>query len=196
MFRRLAIQNKKNALIYLANDVVQMSTKNGPEYRRQFGNVLERAFAHIGETCKWDEKMFHNVARVLNVWEDRGVYDAKIIQKIRNELNRNGNGGLGPKGSAASLASSKRKTVGSTARALVENGKVAKKSKASYSGIIDKAPAVEDIMEALRNLKQMAFNNTIIIHRVAELSPVISQESDFRNHEVSVQLVKTVSFGC
>lgn len=131
--------------MYLANDVIQNSKKKGPEYGLEFGKVLKKAFAHIGETCCRDEKTLSSLGRILIIWEDRGVYDGKIIQEFRNALNRETNGKDEPaskSGAPSSTApnssstSSKRKATDSTAISSTENGKekeTAKKSKSSSS---------------------------------------------------------------
>lgn len=73
--------------MYLANDVIQNSKKKGPEYGKEFGKTLRNAFTHIGETCSNDEKTLGSLGRILKIWEERGVYDEKLIQEYRNALN-------------------------------------------------------------------------------------------------------------
>lgn len=69
--------------MYLANDVIQNSKKKGPEYGREFLKVLPKAFQHIGECCASDEKTNASLARILSIWEERGVYEAKICHDFR-----------------------------------------------------------------------------------------------------------------
>lgn len=73
--------------MYLANDVIQNSKRKGPEYGKEFGRCLPKAFQHIGEVCM-DEKTLGSLGRIINIWEERGVYDAKQCQEYRNALNR------------------------------------------------------------------------------------------------------------
>ncbi|KAH8365610.1 hypothetical protein KR093_002736 [Drosophila rubida] len=93
---------KKLTFMYLANDVIQNSKKKGPEYGKEFSNVLPKVFGHIGDTCKSD-KLMGSLGRILNIWQERGVYDAKTIADYRSRLhheaaaappagNSNGNG--------------------------------------------------------------------------------------------------------
>lgn len=83
-FRKFTVaKNKKLTFMYLANDVIQNSKKKGPEYGREFLKVLPKAFQHIGECCASDEKTNASLARILNIWEERGVYEAKICQDFR-----------------------------------------------------------------------------------------------------------------
>lgn len=81
-------KNKKLTFMYLANDVIQNSKKKGPEYGKEFQKVLQKACLHIGETCSSDEKTIGSLSRILNIWDDRGVYDSKMVEEFRNALNR------------------------------------------------------------------------------------------------------------
>lgn len=76
---------KKLTFMYLANDVIQNSKKKGPEYGKEFSNVLPKVFSHIGETCKSD-KLMGSLGRILNIWKERGVYDSKTIADFRTRL--------------------------------------------------------------------------------------------------------------
>lgn len=44
-----AKQAKKLTFMYLANDVIQNSRKKGPEYAKEFGTVLKKAFENIAK---------------------------------------------------------------------------------------------------------------------------------------------------
>lgn len=73
--------------MYLANDVIQNSKKKGPEYGKEFQKVLQKAFHHIGETQP-DNKTVSSLDRILKIWEDRMVYDAKLVQGFREALHK------------------------------------------------------------------------------------------------------------
>lgn len=76
--------------MYLANDVIQNSKKKGPEYGKEFQKVLLKAFTHIGETCSTsDDKTIGSLDRILKIWEERMVYDAKLVQGFRDALHKN-----------------------------------------------------------------------------------------------------------
>lgn len=112
--------------MYLANDVIQNSKKKGPEYGREFLKVLPKAFLHIGECCVGDEKTLGSLSRILNIWEERGVYDAKTVKDFRvslqqkpaassasgtpadEDLNSNGSDSI----DAAASSTAKRKSIG------------------------------------------------------------------------------------
>lgn len=78
--------------MYLANDVIQNSKKKGPEYGKEFQKVLQKAFQHIGETCSSsDNKTIGSLDRILKIWEERMVYEAKLVQGFREALHKNDN---------------------------------------------------------------------------------------------------------
>lgn len=71
--------------MYLANDVIQNSKKKGPEYGKQFGTVLKKAFEIMGgDAC--GEKTRKSLNRLLTIWEERGVYPKEMIDEFKNAL--------------------------------------------------------------------------------------------------------------
>lgn len=119
-------QGKKLTFMYLANDVIQNSKKKGPEYGKEFGKTLRNAFTHIGETCSSDEKTLGSLGRILKIWEERGVYDEKLIQEFRNALNNVSDNTENVKAGPVS----KRKSI-----EVAENGRdPSKKQKTAASG--------------------------------------------------------------
>lgn len=68
--------------MYLANDVIQNSKKKGPEYGQEFGKVLVESFKHMAKTGI-NTKTKHSLHRILNIWQERGVYDAAKIQEYK-----------------------------------------------------------------------------------------------------------------
>jgi len=74
-------QPKKLTFLYLANDVIQNSKKKGPEFSQEFEGVLPYAFHHVLKDA--DEKTRGSCTRLLNIWQERGVYDSGFIQAIK-----------------------------------------------------------------------------------------------------------------
>lgn len=68
--------------MYLANDVIQNSKKKGPEYGKEFGEVLGESFKHMAKTGI-TAKTKISLHRILNIWQERGVYDAQKIQDLK-----------------------------------------------------------------------------------------------------------------
>lgn len=75
-------ESRKLIYMYLANDVIQNSKKKGPEYGKEFGCTLPQVFKHIGENCAAD-KLARNLRRILDIWEERGVYDSIKLDECR-----------------------------------------------------------------------------------------------------------------
>ncbi|KAK8725248.1 hypothetical protein OTU49_010774 [Cherax quadricarinatus] len=77
-----ATDSRKLTFMYLANDVIQNSKKKGPEYNKEFGNKLGKVFEHLGG-LRLDDKSIRGLNRLLNVWEDRSVFDAEQISSFK-----------------------------------------------------------------------------------------------------------------
>nr|CAI5838731.1 unnamed protein product [Callosobruchus analis] len=80
-----AKESKKLTFMYLANDVIQNSRKKGPEYGKEFGLHLKKAFEHMSKS---DEKTKNSLDRLLNIWEERGIYDSLLISEFKRALER------------------------------------------------------------------------------------------------------------
>ena len=70
--------------MYLANDVIQNSKKKGPEFGKEFETVLPKAFEHMK---RFDEKTREKLGRLINIWEERGVYDKLQIVDFKSSFN-------------------------------------------------------------------------------------------------------------
>ena len=80
-----AKDHKKLTFMYLANDVIQNSKKKGPEFGKEFGNVLRKAFESMA-VPESDEKTRKSIERILEIWEERSVYEPKLIKEFRRGL--------------------------------------------------------------------------------------------------------------
>jgi regulator of Ty1 transposition protein 103 len=78
---------KQMSLLYLANDVVQTSRQNGPEFVQEYLRVLPKAIARFHR--KADTKSIEKVERLVDVWEKRNVFGSKS-NKIRSYINSSG----------------------------------------------------------------------------------------------------------
>ncbi|XP_046397166.1 regulation of nuclear pre-mRNA domain-containing protein 1B [Ischnura elegans] len=85
-----AKEHRKLTFMYLANDVIQNSKKKGPEYGKEFGNVLKKVFEHMSY-LDVDDKNRSGFLRILQIWEERGVYDAKQIKDWKMAFEKSGN---------------------------------------------------------------------------------------------------------
>ena len=67
--------------MYLANDVVQNSKKKGPEFAKEFGHVLKKAFEHLA-SLKLEDKTMTSLARLIGIWVERQIFDRKTLHEI------------------------------------------------------------------------------------------------------------------
>lgn len=66
-------------LFYLANDVVQHAKKkNIMPYVADFQDVLKEAIVLVR-----DDKIRHNINRVLNIWQERNIYQSGFVDELR-----------------------------------------------------------------------------------------------------------------
>ena len=73
------------ALFYLANDVIQnCKRKNAKQYQDTFKECLSDAVALVR-----NESIKRNIERVLDVWQERLVYETDFIQELKKILNCN-----------------------------------------------------------------------------------------------------------
>lgn len=80
-----AKDSRKLTFIYLVNDVIQNSRKKGPEFRVQFGPILAPALKLMGQSVN-DENTQKRLERILNIWGERNMFDAKQISEFRKAL--------------------------------------------------------------------------------------------------------------
>jgi len=73
--------NRKLSAMYLVNDVVQNGRKKGPEFAREFGTVMRRVFDHLA-TMDFDEKTVSSLGRLVAVWQERQIFDRKVLQEV------------------------------------------------------------------------------------------------------------------
>ncbi|XP_067904233.1 regulation of nuclear pre-mRNA domain-containing protein 1B isoform X1 [Heterodontus francisci] len=73
--------SRKLTFIYLANDVIQNSKRKGPEFTKAFEAVLVDAFSHVARESEQSCKK--QMERVLNIWQERIVYDVDFIQQLK-----------------------------------------------------------------------------------------------------------------
>lgn len=85
LFVFIAKDSRKLTFIYLVNDVIQNSRKKGPEFRDQFGPVLAPAFKLMGQAMA-DENTQKRLERILNIWGDRNLFDAKLMSEFKKAL--------------------------------------------------------------------------------------------------------------
>ena len=72
---------RKLTAMYLANDVVQNSKKKGPEFAKEFGHVIKKAFEHLS-SLKLEDKTILSLARLIAIWVERQIFDRKTLHEV------------------------------------------------------------------------------------------------------------------
>jgi len=101
---------RKLTSMYLANDVVQNSKKKGPEFGKEFGLVMRKAFDHLSG-IEFDEKTIMSIVRLVAIWQERQIFDKKTLHEIHKiwDYKRKTGGKLPP----SETVSPKRRRVSS-----------------------------------------------------------------------------------
>eukprot|EP01122_Echinamoeba_exundans_P014637 TRINITY_DN6674_c0_g1_i1.p1 TRINITY_DN6674_c0_g1~~TRINITY_DN6674_c0_g1_i1.p1 ORF type:complete len:387 (-),score=99.77 TRINITY_DN6674_c0_g1_i1:152-1312(-) len=74
---------RKLAFIYLANDIMQRSRRDGNEFLQAFSSVIADAIVHAWETRA---APMDRLNRMLNVWQERHVFSDTFVDSIRSRL--------------------------------------------------------------------------------------------------------------
>lgn len=204
---RKAPKNKKLTFMYLANDVIQNSKKKGPEYGKEFQKVLQKAFLHIGETCESDTKTISSLDRILKIWEDRMVYDAKLVQGFREALHkdegshspkteppekrkRDGNDDEGKRHKVGKADGHGRERERVKSETVEVNGTVETHVILSPQAIAGDPPEPEELIRALTDLENSASSDAVVREQIANLPPEVSEVAMLSKLEDKEQAVK------
>ncbi|XKL63733.1 hypothetical protein PGB90_006097 [Kerria lacca] len=178
-----AEESRQLTLMYLANDVIQNSKKKGPEYGKQFGTVLKKAFEIMGgDSCS--EKTQKSLHRLLNIWEERGVYSKETIDEFKTALGcgkkRKSMGDASPPKKKIKVKENKHKPmiIEKEPQTYVkddeEGGKELHVTLSPVTDIID-PPEPEELIKALMELENSASSDAAIREKIANLPPEVSE---------------------
>ncbi|XP_053312974.1 regulation of nuclear pre-mRNA domain-containing protein 1A-like [Spea bombifrons] len=78
---RKAEASRKLIFLYLAHEVIQSSTRKGPEYTEEFARVIVDAFKHAVPELDGTGKK--HLGKFLSVWEDKAVYNRVILEQLK-----------------------------------------------------------------------------------------------------------------
>ncbi|XP_021923169.1 regulation of nuclear pre-mRNA domain-containing protein 1B isoform X2 [Zootermopsis nevadensis] len=197
-FRELqkAKDHRKLTFMYLANDVIQNSKKKGPEFGQEFGNVLRKAFENMA-VPESDEKTRKSIERILQIWEERSVYDPKLIKEFRRGLE----GGSQREGSPpkkkvkvvenvrpeTDKTPTKRVAVGRSRSPIRERKKSETEVEIEVDGMKElhvtlsprtpagDPPEPEELIKALMDLENSASSDALVREKIASLPPEVSE---------------------
>ena len=191
--------NRKLSAMYLVNDVVQNSRKKGPEFAREFGTVMGRGFYHLA-TMAFDEKTVSSLARLVAVWQERQIFDRKVLQEVAAvwDAKRQGKRRASSGSSGATAEAERRKSremaeiadiddmlessmVSSGPPApppagLAEESLVLSPRQGGSPGSGD-PPEPEELIKALQELENSASSDATVREKIAKLPPAVSEQA-------------------
>ncbi|KAJ0178152.1 hypothetical protein K1T71_005975 [Dendrolimus kikuchii] len=182
-----AKDSKQLTFFYLANDVIQNSKKKGPEYGKEFGEVLADSFRHMAKSGI-NEKTKKSLHRILNIWQERGVFDAQKVQEFKEAVDPN---------DAIPSKVAKRKSTDTEPKEPEKKQKIEEKkikherrrseTKVEVDGQIEThitlspktppgdPPEPEELIKALLELESSASSDEAVRQRIASLPTEVSE---------------------
>ncbi|XP_067011107.1 regulation of nuclear pre-mRNA domain-containing protein 1A [Anabrus simplex] len=178
-------ESQKLTFMYLANDVIQNSNKKGPEMRKEFAGVLPKAFSSIA-IPECDEQTRKSLERILSIWEQRGVYDARLIRECRKGLEIPGKEGAPPVKKQKVEPVVDKKVVAPRAKTPIRqhklsetevevDGKKERHTTLSPRTPAQDAPEPEELIKALLDLENSASSDAAVREKIAGLPPEVSE---------------------
>jgi len=186
------IQNsRKLTFLYLANDVVQNARKKAPEFAKEFGKVLKKVVEHLAN-LKLDDKTVKSISRLLQIWQERGIFDAKIQESLTKSWKHRKSGATKnphpleePGTPPLPKKTKKEKDDQSNGNSLEDKPEFKKllsssplppSSSSSPSGQpAGEAPEPEELIKAIQELENSASSDAIVREKIARLPPEVSE---------------------
>jgi regulator of Ty1 transposition protein 103 len=154
-----ASAERRLALLYLANHILQEGRKKGPAFQEEFYRVLPKALAHIGQ--HGDDKARKAVARLVAVWEERRVFGSRHVKSWREVCGALTASDDGGSGAAAAKGGSSSKHAGGGSSKHTASGSGSSKqgaaaAAAAAAAVAATAAGLGPVGEALQKVKQCA----------------------------------------
>ncbi|XP_015173599.1 PREDICTED: regulation of nuclear pre-mRNA domain-containing protein 1B isoform X2 [Polistes dominula] len=173
--------NRKLMFMYLANDVIQNSKKKGPEFGKEFETVLPKAFEHMKG---FDEKTRERLNRLLQIWEERGVYDKVQIAEFKaaflDTVKEPGTPPPKKKTKVEVEKKEKKERKKSETEVEVDGTKELHVTLSPRTPAGD-PPETEELIKALMDLENTASSDAGVRERIASLPPEVSEVSLLAN---------------
>lgn len=177
--------------------MIQNSKKKGPEYGKEFELILTKAFKHISEACG-NPNIFKSLNRLLNIWEERLVYDVERIQiyrdhlkafntipeKIENEDKRKrksetmNDGAVSTEKKPKSVLSAGQPTAPAPVKIseIINGNDVGTAGNNSNAYIpTGEPPEPEELVKAVLELENSASSDAVVRSKIANLPPEVSE---------------------
>lgn len=83
-FSRTGAVEKKLALLYLANHIMQESKKRGKEFTEEYSRYLAKSIKDIYRLA--DGRTRNSVSRLVKIWEERRVFGSSLTKQLRDTI--------------------------------------------------------------------------------------------------------------
>lgn len=179
-----AKDNRKLTFMYLANDVIQNSKKKGPEFGKEFETVLPKAFEHMK---RFDDKTRERLGRLLQIWEERGVYDKVQITEFKTAFDSAVEPVKEPstppprKKPKNEIEKKEKKERKKSETEIEVDGTKELHVTLSPRTPAGDPPETEELIKALMDLENTASSDAGVRERIASLPPEVSEVSLLAN---------------
>ncbi|CAG9840282.1 unnamed protein product [Diabrotica balteata] len=196
-FRELikAKDSKKLTFMYLANDVIQNSRKKGPEYGQEFSLHLNKAFEHMSKS---DTRTKNSLNRLINIWDERGIYDNKLILEFKRTMASSPEENEPPTKKVKVIEKNKERKK-FDAEKIVEHsdGSIETHIQLSPHTPAGDPPEPEELIKAIQDLEvNIASSDEVVRERIAKLPREVSEVSlisKIQDKETAEKLSKQVT---
>lgn len=172
---RKAQQAKKLTLMYLANDVIQNSKKKGPDFNREFADLLPAAVRHVASyfSQQGEEKTLGSIERLINIWSERSVYDSTVIVQLKKNFD---DGKKHHSKKAAVKNGEKTEPTPVTKKKKLEEVIAETEAEVEAEEPLD-PPEADELVRALEQLEQSASGDATVRERISSFPPEVSDVS-------------------
>uniref|UniRef100_A0A8C9S6J0 Regulation of nuclear pre-mRNA domain containing 1B n=1 Tax=Scleropages formosus TaxID=113540 RepID=A0A8C9S6J0_SCLFO len=190
--------SRKLTFLYLANDVIQNSKRKGPEFTRDFEMVLVDACSHVAREA--DEGCKKHMERLLNIWQERGVYRPDFIQQLKLAIEDSNS----PKRKHSGKRLERKGTKRSYQK--VQEDEDEEEEDDDYRGHYSPRDTdattpllTEELIKALQDLENAASGDAAVRQKIASLPQEVQDVSlleKITDKEAADKLSKTVDEAC
>ncbi|XP_046842620.1 regulation of nuclear pre-mRNA domain-containing protein 1B-like [Xenia sp. Carnegie-2017] len=181
---------KKMTFMYLCNDVLQNSRKKGTEFNKEFVTALPNAISHCSK--EFLPEMQKSLERIIDIWSQRGVYEAGVIEKFQASL-----------ASKTSSPAAKRSRIEPPSNEVDQvdnqNNDEHNENDESEDDETAEPPESDYLIKALKDLERSASQDAEVRERIANLPTEVQDASGLekiQDRESAEKLAKVVESAC
>jgi len=143
-----APSERRLALLYLANHILQEGRKKGTAYQEEFYKVLPKALSFVAK--QGDDKMKKAAGRLVTVWEERRVFGTRHMKSFKDVVS----------GSSSERSGKATEGGNNAAAAAGSGGSAAAAAAAAELGPVGSALVKVNSCAAAANSRSKDFNSS------------------------------------